>query len=502
MDESNTLIDSEELIYEQNRLGEFSKHPNIDPYPHKFQTTITFEDYILKYNSVETSSRHQGLKECVAGRILEKRNSGKKLYFYTVASNGFTLQYLADIREYEDKDKFLEINNLIHRGDIIGVRGFVGKSMKGELSIYPYELVLLTPCYKLLPKQFFGISDIDTRIKKRHLDMIANPSVIQTLKTRSLIIKEIRKYLDNLNFIEVETPILNSKFGGAVAKPFVTFHNDSKKDMYMRIAPELYLKQLIIGGFERVYEIGKQFRNEKLDRSHSPEFTSIEFYMAYADYHDLIKIAEDLLSGLVLKINGSYLLKYTVDGTDKILDFSPPFKQIHILDELQKQTGEIFDFASDNFENFLNDLCAIHQIECDNPKTIPRLLDKLIGHFIEPQCINPTFLTNHPLIMSPLAKHDRHNPALSERFELFVNAMELGNSYTESNNHIQQEKAFRSQQNDKGMGDEEIPLPDDDFINALKYGLPPVAGLGFGIDRIVMLLTNSPSIREVITFPM
>lgn len=499
------FTESEEQQYEKTRLLEFVSMPNFNPYPHKFPITITFEDYINKYNSVETGSRHKDKIECIAGRVLEKRNAGKKLFFYTVMSNGNTLQYLADVREYENPDKFLDDNNLMHRGDIVGVRGFVGKSLKGELSIYPLEIVLLSPCFKYLPKQFFGVTDIETRIKKRHLDMIANQKTIQTFKTRSFIIKEIRRYLDDRGFTEVETPILSTKFGGAVAKPFVTYHHDLKKNMFMRIAPELYLKQLVIGGLDRVYEIGKQFRNESLDSSHQCEFESIEFYMAYVDYTDLMGMVEELLSGLVKNITGSYLLKYTVDGSDKMLDFTPPFKRIHILNELKLQTGEEFnfnDFSSNEFEEFLNNLCLKHKVDCSAPRTIARMLDKLIGHFIEPQCTNPTFLTNHPLVMSPLAKCDRNDPRLSERFEMFVNGMELANAYTELNNHTVQEKAFRLQQKDKGQGDEEIPLPDEDFIDALKYGLPPTGGCGIGIDRLIMFLTNHSSIKEVIAFPM
>jgi lysyl-tRNA synthetase class 2 len=227
--------------------------------------------------------------------------------------------------------------------------------------------------------------------------------------------------------------------------------------------------------------------------------------MAYVDYNDLIVMVEELLSGLVKTISGSHILKYTVNSSDRMIDFTPPFKRIHILNELEKQTGEQFnfnDFSSPEFEAFLNNLCTRLNVDCGAPRTIPRMLDKLIGEFIEPQCINPTFLTNHPLVMSPLAKHDRNDPRLSERFELFVNGIELSNAYTELNNHVIQEKAFRLQQKDKGMGDEEVPLPDEDFIDALKYGLPPTGGCGIGIDRLVMFLTNHTSIKEVIAFPM
>lgn len=499
-DTTSQQVESEELLFEKTRLEEFAKESDFNPYPHKFQTTITFEEYIKKYNEVEKGSRHNDIKESIAGRVLEKRLSGKKLAFYTVQSNGFQLQYLADVREFDGtQEEFTKINSRIHRGDIVGVHGFVGKSIKGELSIYPTQIVLLTPCYKYLPKQHFGLTDFDTRMKNRHLDMIANPPVVQTIKTRSKIISYIRRYLDEKDFTEVETPILNTKFGGAAAKPFTTYHNDMKTNMYMRIATELYLKQLVVGGLDRVYEIGKQFRNESIDRSHLPEFTSIEFYMAYIDYHDLMNMVEDLLSSLVKYITGSYKLTFN----NQELDFTPPFKRIDIIPELEKCTGKQFsfdDYTSDQFRDFLIDLCKEHKVVCGEPVTIPRLLDKLIGHFLESQCINPTFLINHPMVMSPLAKYHRDNNKLSERFELFASQMELSNAFTELNNHVVQANAFRVQQKDKGLGDDEVPLPDEDYIDALKYGLPPTGGCGIGIDRLVMVLTNHNCIREVVTF--
>jgi len=496
--------ESEELIYEKNRLEEFSKLTNFNPYPYDFQTTISFENYIKKYNHIENGSRHRDLIECVAGRVLDKRNNGKKLFFYSVTTNGFNLQYLADINEYNDKEKFAEINKLIHRGDIVGVRGFVGKSIRGELSIYPLELVLLTPCYKYIPKQYFGLVDPDTRIKKRYLDMIVNPDVVNTFKTRTKIIKSIREYLDNKDFLEVETPIISLKCGGAVAKPFVTYHNDLKKDMFMRIAPELHLKQLVVGGLERVYEIGKQFRNEALNWSHVTEFTSLEFYMAYANYNVMMQMCEEMLSSIVKQIHGDYHITYHMNDIDHIIDFTPPFRKIDIMTELITCTAVTFptDFTTDDSRQFLDDLCVKNNVECGNPRTTCRLLDKLIGHYIEPQCKNPTFLMNHPLIMSPLAKPHRTHSHLAERFELFAVGIEYCNAYTELNNHLHQERNFRIQQKDKDNGDEEIPLPDEDFVTALKYGLPPTGGFGLGIDRFVMLMTNKSNIRDVIPFPM
>ena len=493
--------------FENNRLAEFKSLAGygFNPYPHKFPVTLSFQDYIEKYNHIETGSRHKELVECIAGRVLEKRGNGKKLAFYTVKSNEHTLQYLADKKEYENEDNFTNINNLIHRGDIVGARGFVGKSLKGELSIYPLELVLLSPCYKYLPKQFQGIVDIDIRMKNRHLDMIANPKVIQTFKIRSKVIREIRKFLEDMDFIELQTPVLSNHAGGASAKPFVTKHNDLDQKMYLRIAPELYLKKLVIGGIDRVYEIGPQFRNEKCDGTHNAEFQSLEFYMAYADYNDLFQICEDMLSNIVMKIHNGYQVNYLpMHKTEEItIDFTPPYKKIDIMSELTNLTGATFpkDLTTEDARLFLDQLCQDLNVDCSNPRTASRLIDKLIGHYLEPQCINPTFLMNHPLVMSPLAKQHRSDPNLTERFELFVCGMELANAYTELNNHITQIERFTYQQVERFQGDDEAQSIDEGFVDALRYGLPPCCGFGCGIDRIVMFLTNNNSIREVIPFP-
>lgn len=501
---NNQPTHSEELLFEQNRLNEFKKL-NIDPYPHKFNVTLTFKEYIRKYENIETGSRHKELIECVAGRVIEKRGNGKKLNFYTVMSDGYQLQYLVDLREYEKKEEFKTVNKLIYRGDIVGVRGFVGKSLKGELSIYPLEMKILSPCLKFIPKQYYGINDIDLRIRKRYLDMISNPYVIDVFKTRSTVFNEIRNYLNNRDFIEVQTPILCPKAGGAMAKPFITHHNDLNQEMFLRIAPELYLKQLVVGGMDRVYEIGPQFRNESLDNTHNTSFYSLEWYMAYADYYDLMKMCEELLSSLVLKINNDYKINYLPMNSKKeiTIDFQPPYKQIDIMSELQQKIGVVFpnDFTTDESRDFLDKLCKDKNVDCSNPRTTSRLLDKLIGHYIEPQCINPTFLINHPLVMSPLAKQHRDNQQLTERFELFVNGMELANAYTELNDPNVQLDRFRHQQKEKNMGDDEVPIPDEIFVDALKYGLKPTGGFGLGIERLIMFLTNKNSIREVIPFP-
>jgi lysyl-tRNA synthetase class 2 len=341
------------------------------------------------------------------------------------------------------------------------------------------------------------------RVQKRYLDLIANKESRDVFVTRSKIIKEIRNYLDTKDFMEVSTPILSSMSGGASAKPFITHHNDLDQEMFMRVAPELFLKKLVIGGLDRVYEIGPQFRNENIDTTHSSEFTSLEFYMVYADYNDLMNMCEEMLPQIVNNINGKLQIEYNVTDEKQVtIDFTPPFKRIDMIPELEKHLGKLpYNLSTDQSRNLLDKLCQDNSVECAHPRTTGRLLDKLVGHFIEPICINPTFIVNHPVVMSPLAKQHRANSQLTERFELFVNGMEISNAFTELNSYTIQEERFDQQQKDKQSGDVEAMPKNDDFIEALKYGLPPTAGYGMGIDRLVMILTNKISIRDVILFP-
>jgi lysyl-tRNA synthetase, class II len=388
----------------------------------------------------------------------------------------------------------------IARGDYVGIYGFVGKTKMGELTIIAREMVVLTPCLRELSGTKFGLKDDEMRARKRYIDLIINRESRDPIIIRSKVLKYIRNYLDSLDFIEVQTPIISHQAGGASAKPFITHYNDLKTDMVMRVAPELYLKQLVVGGLDRVYEIGQQFRNESIDTSHNPEFVSLEFYMAYADYNDLMDICEDMLSKLVLQINGSYLVKYD----DKVIDFKPPYKRLDIVKEIEKGTNTKLpdDLGSEEANKILLELCDKFNVECRSPKTNARLLDKLAGKFVENQFINPTFLINHPLVMSPLAKWHRDNPFLTERFELFVNGFELANAYTELNDPTIQRKTFEDQMKAKASGDDEAQPIDENYIEALEYGLPPTGGFGMGIERLIMVLSNRQRIKDVICFPM
>ncbi|CAG9863335.1 unnamed protein product [Phyllotreta striolata] len=476
------------------------------PYPHKFHVSSSLEDFIAKYSDLKEGEVRENDKLSVAGRIHAIRESGPKLVFYDLRGEGTKIQIMANARYYEDETKFIEDTEKLRRGDIVGVEGVPTKTKKGELSILPSKLKLLAPCLHMLPHLHYGLKDKETRFRQRYLDLILNNRVRKIFEVRAKIIAYVRRFLDELGFLEIETPMMNMQPGGAIAKPFITHHNDLNMDLYMRIAPELYHKTLIVGGLDRVYEIGRQFRNEGIDLTHNPEFTTCEFYMAYADYNDLMAITEELVSGMVHSIHGSYKIMYHPDGPEGEaveIDFTPPFKRLSIINVLEKELNVKIptDLTTGEAQKLLNDLCVKHNVECTPPRTANRLLDKLIGEFIEEKAINPTFIIEHPQVMSPLAKWHRSIPGLTERFELFVMKKEICNAYTELNDPVVQRERFEQQAALKAEGDDEVPLLDEDFCKALEFGLPPTGGWGMGIDRVAMFLTDNNNIKEVLLFP-
>lgn len=508
--------DEEELDpskYRENRIKVLEGMK--DPYPHKWPVDRSIPSVVAEYKDIEAGTQVEGVEMVIAGRVLAKKGQGK-LIFYDLHADGAKIQIMCPENLNKEGD-FKERHKMIKYGDIMGVKGMPGKSKTGELSVFASEVLCLSPCLHMLPRSYFGLSDQNTRYRQRYLDMIINPDTRNTFAIRSKIVSYVRRYLDERGFLEVETPMMNQVCGGAAAKPFVTHHNDLKIDMFMRIAPELYLKQLVVGGFDRVYEIGRQFRNEGIDLTHNPEFTSMEFYMAYSDFEDLMNMAEELISGMVFAIHGTYKLKYQPLKKDEVeLDFTPPWARFPMVETVEErgnlkiprgfddETHQYLEAEMSKLEKKLQKEGELKPGEpiVGNPRTLARLIDGFAAYYIEDQITTkPAFITEHPQIMSPLAKYHRSKPGVTERFEGFLMGKELLNAFTELNNPMVQRERFEQQSKAAAAGDDEAQGIDEAFVTALEYGLPPTGGLGLGIDRMTMFLANKNNIKEVILFP-
>ena len=430
----------------------------------------------------------------LAGRIMSRRIMGKASFVGLRDAEG-------DIQLYVRRDDVGEDVYAAFKkwdiGDVIGIRGFVFKTKTGEISIHCQHIELLAKSLLPLPEKFHGLKDIDTRYRQRYVDLIVNPEVKRNFVIRSQFIKFMRKYLDDMKYIEVETPVLNTIAGGASARPFITHHNTLDLDMYMRIATELPLKRLIVGGMERVYEIGRIFRNEGMDPKHNPEFTTIELYQAYADFHDMMDIAEGIISGAAKEILGTY----EVEWMGEKIDLTPGWRRLTMVDAVKEYVGIDFDAITDDAEAVAATEAVGVELAETADKTWGNALYACFDQRVEEKLIQPTFITMYPVEVSPLTKARPADPRLTERFELFVCHSELANAYSELNDPIVQRERFEKQLELRDRGDDEAEMLDEDFLTALQYGMPPTGGMGIGVDRAVMLLTGADTIREVILFP-
>ncbi|KJY00711.1 lysyl-trna synthetase like protein [Zymoseptoria brevis] len=483
-----------------------------NPYPHKFHVTYDLANFEKDFGHLKKGEFIKEKVMSIGCRIYNIRVAGDNLRFYEVSVNGAEIQIMAQNFENTSEVPFADQHEILRRGDIIGVTGYPGRTNPkrednpGELSIFAQNVVLLAPCLHQIPSEHYGFKDLEERYRNRHLDLIMNKSTVQTFKARSNIVKFIRNYFDNNGFYEVETPILLKSAGGATAEPFYTEHNDLKMTLALRIATELPLKQLVIGGIHKVYEIGRQFRNEGIDLTHNPEFTTCEYYEAFADVYDVMDRTEELVEAMVTEVTGGLQTKFTTQ-TGEVYDvnWAKPWKRVEMMPALEEACGEKFppgdQLHTDETNQFLRRILKKVNVECTPPLTNARMIDKLVGEFIEEKCINPTFITGHPQMMSPLAKYHRTNTGLCERFEAFVCKKEIVNAYTELNDPFDQRLRFEEQARQKAQGDAEAQPLDQGFLTAMEYGLPPTGGWGMGIDRMTMFLTNNYSIKEVLTFP-
>ncbi len=452
----------------------------------KYDVTIHSQDVKDRYDELE------GQEFSIAGRMMFKRVMGKASFCNVQDLKGNIQAYVArdDIGEDSYKDfKKYDI------GDILGIKGIVFTTKTGEISIHAKEVTLLSKSLQILPEKHHGLTDTDTRYRQRYVDLIMNADVKDTFIKRSKVISSIRRYLDEQGFMEVETPMLVSNAGGAAARPFETHFNALNEDLKLRISLELYLKRLIVGGMERVYEIGRVFRNEGLDTRHNPEFTLMELYQAYTDYHGMMDLTENLYRYVAKEVTGSEILTYG----EHTMDLSKPFERITMVDAVKKYAGVDFNEVADTAA--AKALAKEHHIEFEERHEKGDILNLFFEEYVEEHLIQPTFVMDHPIEISPLTKKKPEDPNYVERFEFFMNGWEMANAYSELNDPIDQRERFKAQEAALAAGDDEANTTDEDFLNALSVGMPPTGGIGFGIDRMVMMMTNSPAIRDVLLFP-
>jgi len=485
--DTNNLEDLNEILRVRRIKLKELQQSGKDPFQIK-KYDVTHHSLEIK----ENFEKMEGTDVSVAGRLMSKRGMGKASFCDLQDRDGKIQLYVKidDVGEesYEDFKKF-------DIGDIVGVKGTVFRTHKGEISIKTNSIQLLAKSLQPLPEKWHGLKDVDLRYRQRYVDLIINPEVRKTFITRSKIIKEIRRFLDDRGFLEVDTPILNTIQGGATAKPFITHHNTLDMDLYLRIAPELYLKRLIVGGLEKVYEMGRMFRNEGMSIKHNPEFTMMEVYEAYTDYKGMMELTESLISTVAEKVLGTTKISY--QGVE--IDLTPPWNRMTMREAVLKYSG--IDFDTINSDEEARNAAREKKLHVDENMTKGEVMSLVFEEMAEEHLVQPTFIMDYPVEISPLTKRKPDKPELTERFELFITGREMANAYSELNDPIDQMERFMQQMKKREAGDEEANMMDDDYVNALEYGLPPTGGLGIGVDRLIMLLTDSYSIRDILLFP-
>jgi lysyl-tRNA synthetase class 2 len=483
---------NDQLLVRREKMNNL-RAKGIDPFGKRFDRTHEAKDIHVEFESFDKDDLvEKQIDVTVAGRIMTKRGKGKAGFAHLQDMTGQIQIY---VRQDAVGEEGYEIFDDADLGDIVGVKGTVMRTQTGELSVKATEFVHLTKALRPLPDKFHGLKDVEERYRKRYLDLITNQESQNTFITRSKIIRSMRRYLDDHGYLEVETPTLHSIAGGAAAKPFLTHHNALDMDMFVRISLELHLKRLVVGGLEKVYEIGRVFRNEGVSTRHNPEFTMIELYEAFADYKDIMALTENLIAHVAQDVLGTTTVPYG----DHMIDLKPEWKRLHMVDAVKEYVG--VDFWEPKTLEEARGLAKEHGIEIKGTMEVGHIINEFFEQKIEEKLIQPTFIFGHPVEISPLAKKNPEDPRFTDRFELFIVAREHANAFTELNDPIDQRERFEAQMKEKEQGNDEAHDMDEDYIESMEYGLPPTGGLGIGIDRLVMLLTNAPSIRDVLLFP-
>ncbi|MEW4132075.1 lysine--tRNA ligase [Bacillus thuringiensis] len=492
MDNMNHEELNDQLIVRREKLHNL-REQGIDPFGKRFERTNSTTDLVSLYGEFSKEElEEKEIAVSIAGRIMTKRGKGKAGFAHVQDLHGQVQIYVRKDAVGDDEYELFKTADL---GDLVGIEGKVFKTNVGELSVKATGFTLLTKSLRPLPDKYHGLKDVEQRYRQRYLDLITSMESRETFVTRSKIIREMRRYLDDNGYLEVETPMMHAIAGGASARPFTTHHNALDMELYMRIAIELHLKRLIVGGLEKVYEIGRVFRNEGVSTRHNPEFTMIELYEAYADYKDIMKLTEDMVAHIAKKVLGTTTIQYG----DYEINLEPEWTRLHMVDAIKQYSGA--DFWNPMSVEEARELAKEHNIEIKDTMEVGHIINEFFEQKVEDKLIQPTFIYGHPVEISPLAKKNDEDPRFTDRFELFIVTREHANAFTELNDPIDQKERFEAQLKEREQGNDEAHMMDDDYIEALEYGMPPTGGLGIGIDRLVMLLTNAPSIRDVLLFP-